>query len=71
MSRGHFAVTQTALNNATAHAVKAKTQSCLRNDWTAFVWGWDRITVSKLGLSFNGLTDLSSFQKSFLGFNPS
>lgn len=28
---------------------------CLRNDWTAFAWGWDGITASKLGLSSNGL----------------
>lgn len=35
--------------------LKLKTQHCLRHDWTALVWGWDRITVSKLGLSCNGL----------------
>lgn len=32
-----------------------KNQHCLRNDWTAFAWGWNRITVSKPALSSNGL----------------
>lgn len=32
-----------------------KKQHCLRNDWTAFAWGWNGITVSKLALSSNGL----------------